>query len=118
MRAQAVVTALGVWLMFAADLLPYDGAAQTNLQIVGPLVVTFGFIAMWQIARSLRWINLALGVWLALSAFWQWNDVALLVHSMIVGALIAGLSLVRGKLDDRVGGGWTMLWRSRQAAST
>ena len=76
------------------------------------MAASFAAVALWEATRSLRWVNLALGLWL-LAAPWAldsgWTALA---NSTVVGVLLMSLSLVRGRLRHRFGGGWASLWRS------
>jgi len=116
MWAHALTTALGVWLMAAPQILDYHGAARTNDHVIGPLIATFGCVAMWQATRPVRWVNLVLGIWLTLApwllgyAGTQAGGTAT-ANSMAVGVLTAVLALVRGAMRHQVGGGWSALWR-------
>ena len=67
MLGQFLVAVCGLWLMTAPDLLGYGEPARMNDYIVGPLVVSFAVIAVAETTRSLRWGNVALGMWLVLA---------------------------------------------------
>lgn len=109
MLARFLNLALGIWLMAAPELVGYSGPLRTNHLIVGPVVASIAVIGMWEIARELRWINLVLGIWLVVSAFLL-SGPGGLTNGIISGAMIAVLSLVKGKIKGRVGGGWSMLF--------
>jgi hypothetical protein len=83
---------------------------------VGPIAASFAVIAWWQATRPTRWVNLPLGLWL-LTAPWVlgYAATAPTVNSMAVGALLAALSLVKGTVDARFGGGWRAVWGRRTA---
>ncbi len=112
MWPHALTAALGIWLMLAPAVLGYGGAAQTNDHIAGPLIASCAVIAWWQVTRGLRWINVLLGLWL-LAAPWVLGYGASLagMNSMITGALLAGLSFIKGKSEKPFGGGWRELLR-------
>lgn len=113
MWARFIVAAVGIWLMAAPAVLKYGNPAQANDRIIGPVVATFAIIAIWEITRGLRWMNFLLGLWLVAAPFLmgydnatpRWNDVA-------AGAVIVGLSLVKGKITQKFGGGWRSLFCS------
>jgi hypothetical protein len=111
MWAQAIATAIGIWLAAAPEVLGYGGAAKLNDQIAGPLIATFGLIAIWEVTRGLRWLNVLPGAWLILAPWVLGYVQTPLVHSLILGGLLFGASLVRGKITNRFGGGWSSLWR-------
>jgi hypothetical protein len=56
---------------------------------------------MAKVARPLRFINIAFGLWLLLDA-----DGAAAVNSAIVGVAVIGLSLPRGNRSAEHYGGW------------
>lgn len=96
---------LGIWLMFAPFVLGSRGAATDSDHLVGALVVTFAMIALAEVVRALRFVNVLLGAWLV-AAPWllggttlgtTWSD-------MIVGAALIVLSLPRGPVRQRYGG--------------
>src|SRR5688572_5526958 len=69
MWAAIINILLGLWLMFSPGLLQFEKAASDNNYIVGPLVLTFAIIALWELNRSARFFNIAIGVWLVISPF-------------------------------------------------
>jgi hypothetical protein len=100
----ALSAALGIWLMFAPDVLGTQGLAADSDHLVGALVVTFSVIAWGAVARAARFMNLLfaslliIGPWILAGtppmAFW--NDV-------IVGVALVLLSLRRGTVNERFG---------------
>ncbi|HLT46676.1 MAG TPA: SPW repeat protein [Rubricoccaceae bacterium] len=114
MWAQVVNALLGVWLMAAPAVLGYGAPAAVNDRIVGPVAASFAVIAWWQATRPARWVNLPLGLWLIAAPFvLGYGATAPLVNSLAVGAALAALSLVRGTVDKRFGGGWRAVWGRR-----
>jgi hypothetical protein len=101
---------VGLWLMTAPSVLGHAGsAAAKNDWIIGPLVVTTATMALWQVLRAVRWVNLAFGAWMVVAAF-----VLGYRGPSLIGAVIAGLALVvlavpRGRISHRFGGGWRRL---------
>lgn len=101
----------GIWLMASPAVLAYADPARANDRLIGPIVASLAIIAMWEIARPLRWINVVLGGWL-LIAPWvlghapdpRWNSLA-------AGTLVLGFSLVKGRRTHQTGGGWSSLWK-------
>lgn len=112
MWAQIISAALGIWLMASPSILNYTGgAAAIDHRIVGPLVVSFAVIAWWEITRPARWVNLPLGLWLIISPLVFRFDDTESINSIVVGVLVALLTLVRGTYrTERFGGGWLSLW--------
>ncbi len=112
MWAQLLVMLLGLWLMAAPSVLDYEGTAGHSDHIVGPLLASFAAVALWEVTRDLRWVNLILGVWLIAAPWLLGFETSALINSTAVGVLVAALSLVRGRTSDELGGGWSMLWRT------
>ena len=102
---------LGTWLMAAPDVLGTEGAFASSDRMVGALVVTFAMIALAEVARPVRLLNVLCGAWL-LAAPWllsgatptgTWIDV-------FTGAALILLSFPRGAVRDRYGS-WDRLIR-------
>lgn len=112
MWAQLCCVLLGLWLMAAPYVLGYEEPASHSDHVLGPLIASIAAIAMWEITRGLRWVNLLLALGLIVAPWVFGFERAALVNSVIVGVAVAGLSLVRGRVSERFGGGWTVLWRT------
>lgn len=110
MWARIANALLGIWLMAAPAVLGYGPPASTSDRIVGPIAAAMAVIALWQVTRPLRWVNLALGLWLLAAPWLLGYGVAATANSTVVGLLMASLALIRGSVDQRIGGGWSALW--------
>ncbi len=111
MWAQIINTVLGIWLMASPAILSYGQTGADNAHIVGPLVVTFAFVACWEVTRSLRVVNVLTGLWLLAAPWVLGYEYALpIINDMVVGALVIILALVEGRIEARFGGGWKSLW--------
>jgi hypothetical protein len=106
---QVVIILIGLWVMASPDMMGYSGPERTNHHIVGPLVVSFGMIALSQTTRSARWVNVVLGLWLIVAPFALSYSP---LKSSLVGTVVFGLSLIEGSRREQLGGGWTRLWKS------
>lgn len=116
MWAHAINAALGIWLIVAPAVLQYAAPAQTNDRVVGPLVATFAIVAWWEATRSVGRANFPFGLWLLLAPWvLGYGSSVAVLNSVIVGAVVAALSLVRGRIEGRYGGGWSVLWSSSTA---
>lgn len=102
---------LGLWLMAAPAVLGYAGAARTSDLVTGPLAAAAATIAMSGVTRGLRWVNVGLGAWLALSAWVLERPPEVRAGTALAGVLMVGFGLVRGGERERYGGGWATLWR-------
>ena len=96
--------ALGIWLMFAPSVLRSDGAAAHSDHLVGALIVTAAVIALADVGRATRFINILFAVWV-IAAPWilagatsgsKWSDA-------VIGVLVIVLSLPRGPVLERYG---------------
>jgi hypothetical protein len=113
MWSNVLTAAIGIWLMAAPAVLGYGPPAQTNDHIVGPLIASVSIIACWQVTRALRWVNIVLGVWLlVVPVVLDYSGFDKIAPSMSAGAITAALSLIKGPVDKRFGGGWAGLFKS------
>lgn len=96
--------AIGVALMLTRVLLDASGTAANNDHIVGALVITFSIMALAEVARPLRFVNVALGLWLVLTPWLLtgYSGVSS-VASVSAGGLLILLALPRGPIRSRYG---------------
>jgi nucleoside-diphosphate-sugar epimerase/uncharacterized membrane protein len=88
---------LGIWLMFTRLIFGTAPPMADSDHLVGALVVTMAVIAMAEVARPLRFVNVLFGAWLVLAPWFvngaspmaRWTDAA-------IGIALIGLSLPRG----------------------
>lgn len=113
MFPRAVNILLGVWLLVSPAVLGYEGIAAKNSQIVGPLAASFAIIAIWEATRQLRYMNVLLGIWLLLAPWaLRFESRLALWNSLIAGVLMIVCAMARGPIRQRLGGGWSALWKS------
>ncbi|MCP4564503.1 MAG: NAD-dependent epimerase/dehydratase family protein [Bosea sp.] len=94
----AASVTLGAFLMLTRVILGNEGAMANSDHVVGALVITIAIIATAEVARALRLINVAFGVWLVAAPFLLTGVGHLgAVTSVVVGIALVGLSLPRGK---------------------
>lgn len=99
-----VSAALGIWLMAAPAAFGTQGSAADVNYLVGALAVVMAVIAMAEVVRTVRFVNILAGLsaatlpWLVSGASIteRWNDV-------MVGAAIVLLSIPRGPMRQRYG---------------
>ena len=119
MWARIINVAVGIWLMAAPAVLGYGGTvAADHDRIVGPVLASLACIAIWEVTRSLRWLNLLIGGWMLLAPWVLGFPSDATVNSSVAGVMVVCLSLVRGRLTHRFGGGWSSLVRTRSAPPT
>ena len=112
MAARLVNIAFGVWLLFSPDLLlGYEGPARISHLIVGPLIATTATIAVSQVTRELRWVNLLLGAWLVVSVVFIPHAPVALANGVAIGLATTLLSVVGGSRPHQQGGGWPAVLR-------
>ena len=95
---------LGGWLLAAPAVLGYEGAAANSDQLVGALVFTIALVALAEVARAARLLNVVLGVWLAASPWVLGAPLSAAVADVVVGVALIGLSLPRGPVVERYDG--------------
>lgn len=95
---------LGVWLMLTPSVLGTSGPAAHSDHLAGALIVTTAVIALADVGRATRFLNILFGAWV-IAAPWllsgatpasRWSDA-------IVAALVILLSLPRGPVGERYG---------------
>jgi hypothetical protein len=88
----------GMWLILSPFLLGYSAGATANSVIIGIAVAILAIIrlAMTRDAWT-GWLVAAIGLWLIIAPFiFGFTEPAVLWNEIIVGIIIAGLSLWRG----------------------
>ncbi|TYP66305.1 vitamin K epoxide reductase family protein [Stutzerimonas stutzeri] len=102
---------LGVWLMFTRLIFDTEGAMANSDHLMGSLLLTVTVLALAEVARPLRFLNVPIGLWL-LAAPWflDGGSTASTIGSLAAGMLVIGLSLPRGSIRHRYGG-WNRLIR-------
>jgi hypothetical protein len=112
MWAQGINAALGIWLMVAPAIFGFDKTIANNAHIVGPVIATFAITALFESTRPVRKFNWLPGAWLLVAPLvLGYQDTTATIHDLLVGALVIGLSCVKGKIHYRFGGGWSALWK-------
>ena len=112
MWPRIVNTLLGLWLMIAPGFFEYSPAAADSGHIVGPIIVTFSVVAIWEATRVVRKWNYPVGIWL-LIAPWVlgYDNTIAIISDMGVGILVLIFASIQGKIEKRYGGGWSSLWK-------
>ncbi len=100
----------GALLMLSPLLFGTEAPLYFSDHVVGCLVILIAVTAMAEIARALRFLNVALGAWVALSPFVLDGAGTLgTVGDVVLGLALIGLSLPRGTRSDEHYGGWDRL---------
>jgi hypothetical protein len=105
--------ALGAALMASRILFDASGQAANNDHLVGALVITVTVIALAEMARPLRLVNVAFGAWL-LAAPWLLPGYSALgtLASLAIAALLIAFALPRGPIHGHYGG-WDRVIRQK-----
>lgn len=114
MWAQAINVVIGLWIMVAPGIFNWSPSAATSGHIVGPVIVTFSFTALWEVTRGVRKANYPLAIWL-LAAPWvlDYSVGLATINSMVSGVLVIIFSSVKGEITQHFGGGWSSLWKDK-----
>ncbi|MEO7694814.1 MAG: vitamin K epoxide reductase, partial [Chryseolinea sp.] len=97
-------TAIGIGLMFTPFLFSIQKPFANHLTTIGALIVTFTVIAMAEVGRSLRFLNIAFALWIIVASFLvkDPSDNALWI-AIASGVLLTGLSFRKGKISESYG---------------
>ncbi|HKP33148.1 MAG TPA: vitamin K epoxide reductase family protein [Sphingomicrobium sp.] len=103
----AATTVLGALLILERLVIPVPWDLANTHHVIGALVLTVSVIAIAEVARPLRFINLALAAWLAASPLLAPQSTsAATITSLAAAVLIAALSLPRGGRSEEHYAGW------------
>ncbi len=110
MWAKIISILLGVWLIVSPDIFAMSKQGTNNNYIVGPLVITFAVIALWEINRNVIKANYLVAAWIFISPlFVDYNSNIGLVSNFVAAILIILLARVPSKTTQSFGGGWASL---------
>jgi uncharacterized membrane protein len=100
----AVTTVLGAWLVAAPNLLGIEGAAATLHVIAGAIVLVISVLALAEVLRILRFINLLVALVVLISP-WLLAGITLTAQlaATAVGLALIGATLPRGRVRARYG---------------
>ena len=98
-----VAALIGLSLLFTRVTLGADGNLAHAHHVIGSLVLTVVSIAAAEVARPVRFLNMALGVALMAVPFLFGADVLTTLVSIVLGAGLLGLSIRRGPVRELYG---------------
>lgn len=105
-----VSVAIGALQMLTRVLFGASGAMANSDHVVGALVITVAIIATSEVARAVRLVNAALGLWLVAAPFLLSGDTpAGRIASIALGLALLGLSLPRGRRSPEHYASWDRL---------
>jgi uncharacterized membrane protein len=99
-----ISAALGVWLVISPVVLGVTDSAADSTYIFGALVVTVAVVAMAEVGRAIRFLNILIGAWLLVMS-WLLNGstTASMWTVAIVGVALILLSIRRGEIRENYG---------------
>jgi uncharacterized membrane protein len=102
--SMAASAALGVVVMILPALFGITDTASDLYYIAGALVTTVAAIAMAEVGRALRFLNVILGAWVAVAP-WLSGGVSTgaRLTALTLGLAVAALSIPRGSVRERYG---------------
>lgn len=111
MWAKIVNILIGLGVMVSPAIFTFNKAAADNNHIVGPLVLTFAIISLWEINQNVRLFNIISGLWLVISPFIIGFTSAGRTVDVVAGVAVIFFSLCKEKSKHRYGGGWRSLFQ-------
>lgn len=98
---------LGLWLMFSRLIFETEPPMANSDHLVGALIITVAVIAMAEVARPVRFLNVGFGLWL-IAAPWLLDGASVIASwtGVFVGLAVIALSLPRGRLSREHYGSW------------
>lgn len=100
-----LVLGIGAWIMASPQVLGFSGTMADTNQVAGAIIITFAVIAMSEVARSLRFLNILFGIWLIAGPWIIGADSnAALWNGVVIGVLLILLAFPKGKIVDKRGG--------------
>lgn len=99
-----VSVALGLWLMASPAIFGAADRIAHSDHIVGAMVVTVAFIALAEVGRAVRFVNVLLGAWFIVVP-WLLGGATTgsRLNDIVVGLALIALSLPRGPVRERYG---------------
>ncbi|MBA4141850.1 MAG: SPW repeat protein [Nitrosospira sp.] len=100
-------TGLGLWLIFSRLIFGTEPPMADSDHLVGALIITVAVIAMAEVARPLRFLNIGFGLWL-IAAPWMLEGASTTASGtgVLVGLAVVALSFPRGRLSKEHYGSW------------
>jgi nucleoside-diphosphate-sugar epimerase/uncharacterized membrane protein len=100
---------LGAVLMATPLVFATEPPLYLGDHVAGCVAIMVAVTAMAEVARAVRFVNVAVGAWVAASPFLLDGGTTVgLVADLVIGLALIGLSLPRGKRSDEHYGGWDL----------
>ena len=98
---------LGLWLMFSRLIFGTEPPMADSDHLVGALIITVAVMAMAEVGRSLRFLNIGFGLWLIIAPWFIYGaTITASWAAVLVGIMVIALSLPRGKISKEHYGSW------------
>ncbi len=96
--------AIGIWWMYYPGNFGVTGTTANNFTTLGALVVTFSVMAMAEVGRAIRFINILFSLWLII-AMLLINGVPsnAVWNAIISGVTLIALSFPKGRIREKYG---------------
>jgi uncharacterized membrane protein len=106
-----VISLIGVWLMFTRLIYGAEGAMANSDHLMGSLLITVSVLAMAEVARPLRLLNVFIGLWL-LAAPWLFagGSTMAIINGSVAGLAVIVLSIPQGPIRYRYAGWNRLIW--------
>lgn len=100
-----VCVLLGIWMMISPEYFQITGTVRDSDYTSAPLIITVSIVSFAEVARSFRYVNIILGIWLILGS-WILDGATteLIWNNTVLGIAILLLSLRRGRITQSYGG--------------
>lgn len=100
-----ILTALiGVWLLFANEILGFKGILAAVTDVCGALIIVFSVISWAEVIRAFRFINILISAIFVLAAFvLPGTSQFIIIHSIVIAVVVSGLSIFKGKIREKYG---------------
>jgi hypothetical protein len=116
MWAAIINIIIGLFVMIAPAAFHFDKTIADQYHIVGPIVITFAVMSLWEVNHSAHYFNIPAGLWLLIAPFlFHFQASTATWMAVICGLLIVMLSLVKRKVKGQYGGGWRSLFQKNPA---
>ncbi len=118
MWARIVSIGIGIGLMVLPAVWNLPKPIANHEHVIGPVIVSVAVISISESTRSVRYVNVLVGLWLLIAPqIHHHQGTCLVLIEMSCGLLVIGLSLIRGTVNNRFGGGWRSLFTKNPAHS-
>ncbi|NNM77792.1 NAD-dependent epimerase/dehydratase family protein [Sphingomonas sp. ID1715] len=103
----AASIAIGAFLMLTRLVFGTEGAMADSDHLMGALTITVAIITTAEVARALRFVNMAFGAWLVMAPFLlDGAGTVAAAAGIVLGVALIALSFPRGRRSEEHYAGW------------